>query len=175
MSLLERMWDRFVRPAYRQHLKVTFWLERHVAYGLFPIIKRLAPGTREAWMQLDTMQTFFLYERPILAIFRGDALKINLEGPLYECGNNTYPLGAQIFVAHAGWISLGPIDANDLHRQIRKAIDDATFRWLSEAGKLTLATPCREPRYRAVDDDIALRQMAAAAGSRPIELDTGDV
>lgn len=139
----------------------------------FPIAERMSSGTHEAWSQLNAIRPFFIGERPLISIIKGDDIWVHVEGLEFDCGGTVYPLGAQVFIDKAGWLNLGPAEAIDLHQAIRRAVDAAAFRWLSERRKLELASPCRTPRNRPVDDEIALRQMAAAAGKDLLEMESG--
>lgn len=59
------------------------------------------------------------------------------------------------------------MQAAELIQLIREAIDAAALRWLAHRQLLFGAQHARTARNRAVDDPIALRQMAAAARSAP--------
>lgn len=163
MSLLKRMRASFARLIDTTYVNVTFRMDRQVAYELLPIIKRMAPGTHDAWALINAVKVFFLDQRPIIAVHKGEETRAYIEGPQYACGSVTFPLGAQVFVDRAGWVNLNPVEAHDLHLRIGKAIDEAILRWLGEEGQLMLASPGRKERDRQIDDPVALRQMAAAA------------
>ncbi|MDE2410712.1 MAG: hypothetical protein KGM18_02945 [Sphingomonadales bacterium] len=164
MSLVQRMRDHFARAPRGDFIKRSIEIDRGVAYHLVPMIERMATGTHEAWCLLNAARQFFIDDRPLISIVKGDEIRMLVEGPEYTCDGTIYPLGAQVFVDKAGWLNLGPVEALDLQEAIRRAIDVAAFRWLSEHSKLGMAAPFRMPRDRPIDDEIALRQMAAAAG-----------
>lgn len=164
MSLVQRLRDAFARSSCLDFDNVSLRIDRGVAYHLVPIAERMSSGTHEASSQLNAIRPFFLSERPLISIIKGDDIWVHVEGPEYDCAGTIYPLGAQVFIDKAGWLNLGPAEAIHLHQAIRRAVDAAAYRWLSERRKLELASPCRSPRDRSVEDEIALRQMAAAAG-----------
>lgn len=94
---------------------------------------------------------------------------VNLEGPIYDCGDKKYPLGAQVHVENLGWLNLGPIEAIELHAHLREAVDVAAYRWLIERDLLSHFDSCRTVRDREFDDYVSLRQMAAAARRTQLE------
>lgn len=148
--------------SYLTSIKATFRIDRDVALHLVPIVKRLAPGDYEAWVRLNVIRPFFLGERPITEIFRGDRVTINIEGPEYVCGGFNFPLGGLIIADQTGWLDIDPVETSELLKCLRKAIDEAAFRWLGENGKLDQPTSPHNQRNRPVDDEIARQQMVAA-------------
>lgn len=166
MSILNTIRDRITRPLFDPGFsKATFRIDRAVALHLVPIIEQLAPGDQEAWVQLNAIRPFFLGERPIVEIFKGDEIWVRIEGPIYTCGGIDFPLGGMVMADKVGWLNIGPVETIELLKRIRKAIDEAAFRWLSENAKIGQARSPRERRNRPIDDEVAFRQMAAAAGS----------
>ncbi|MFM5953327.1 MAG: hypothetical protein ACKOPE_03360 [Novosphingobium sp.] len=156
----------FQRSA-RRHRFVphTVQVQRCIAPELVSLADRLFADDADGAAFRNALRPFFLTERPRIAILKGDEIWFHLEGPQFECGDRTFPLGAQVFIDGRGWQLLGPVDAADLHSVLREAIDAATYRWLAGHGMLERIAPLRARRNRPVDDELALRQMAAAAGS----------
>lgn len=111
----------------------------------------------------QALRPFFNGERPRIEILRGDDITFHLEGPKFVCGDKTYPLGAEVFIANEGWISLGPVEADSLLEQLRASLDVAAYKWLNEHG-LGAEVDCeRFRRDRKFDDPLALRRMVAEA------------
>ncbi|TRD11113.1 hypothetical protein FGU71_04100 [Erythrobacter insulae] len=164
MSFIQQLRDRFARPQKSGFLNYNFRIDRQVAYYLTPLIERMASGDNEAWILLNAVRFHFIGERPISAIHLGEEVRLYVEGPRFECGDETFPIGAQVSVGWAGWVNLDPVEASDLDYKVRKAIDEAVFRWVSEANLTGRTSPCRQPRSREHEDHIALRQMVTAAG-----------
>lgn len=156
---------RLFRARSPRDIRVTFRIDRGIAPDVIPIIERLAPGTDEAVTALYAVLPYFRDERPITAIVRGKEITLYEEGPRFHCGKELYPLGGQLSVDRIGWINLGPVDTAALHARLREAIDTAAFRWVSERDKLALASPCRQPRVRAIDDYLAKLEMEAAVAA----------
>lgn len=175
MSLFQNLHARLCRALSPHDVKVTIRIDREVVHYLLPIIERIAPGTNEAWTALDAIRPFFRDDRPVTTIMSGNDIRFHEEGPLTTCGGQTYPLGAQVFINRLGWLKLGPVDARDLHAALREANDTAGYRWIFERDKLSRATPCREPRVRAIDDYLARLEMEAAARAVPPESETDHV
>jgi len=165
MATFHDLRTRFVRALSPRDIRATFRIDRGIAPDIIPIIERLAPGTDEAVTALYAILPYFRDERPITAIVRGKEITLYEEGPRFHCGRELYPLGGQLFVDRVGWINLGPVDTAALHSRLREAIDQAAFRWISERGKLPLASPCRQPRVRAIDDYLARLEMEAAVAA----------
>ena len=166
MSILGAIRDRITLAGPESgYTKATFRIDRAVAYHLIPIIEQLASGDHEARVRLNAIRPFFLGERPLVEIFKGDEIWVHIEGPLYTCGNMDFPLGGLVMADKAGWLNIGPVEATELLKRIRKSIDEVAFRWLSENAMIGPARSPRERRNRPIDDEIALHQMAAAAGS----------
>lgn len=170
MSIFAAIRDRIILPLFDTgYTKATFRIDRQVAVHLIPIIKRLAPGDYEAWVQLDTIRPFFFDERPLLEIFNGKQVCVHIEGPLYTCGGMDFPLGGQLMADKFGWLNIGPGETRELLLRIRKAIDEATFAWASENDLGGEGRSPRVVRNRPVDDELALRQMADAAAKILLE------
>lgn len=165
----------FHRPQ-RNHRLVshTVQVPKCLAVVLIPLVERLLADDDDGSALQSAVRPFFLGERPRIAILKGEEVWFHLEGPQYDCGGMTFPLGAQVFIANRGWFNLGPIQAAALHTQLREAIDSTAFRWIIEHDLLAHARPLRAERSRPIDDAIALRQMAAAAGSLHPEREQGD-
>jgi hypothetical protein len=144
-------------------IRRSFHVPTAIAAVLIPLVERLLADDADGDSFQTALRPFFLGERPRIAIIRGDDVALNVEGPRYKCGEETYPLGSQMFLDKLGWLNLGPVETEELHACLRAAIDAAAFRWLSEHGKIDQVKPSRQPRNRGIDDEIALRQMAAAA------------
>lgn len=164
MSLIQRVRDSFARPVNSGYQTYTFRIDQQIAYYLVPMIERMAEGHHEAWALINAVRLHFADERPIIAVHAGEEARVYIEGPHYTVGEDAFPMGAQVAVGWAGWLNLDPIETLDLDRAIRKAIDETVFRWVSEHNLSGRSTPCRQPRNRELEDRIALRQMAAAAG-----------
>ncbi|MBU6394097.1 MAG: hypothetical protein KGQ75_05970 [Sphingomonadales bacterium] len=164
MSLMQRVRDSFARPANAGYQTYTFRIDQQIAYHLVPMIERMAGGHRDAWALVNAIRFHFADDRPIIASHAGIEARVYLEGPHQIFGDDVFPMGAQVAVGAAGWVNLDPIESSDLDRAIRRAIDDAVFRWVSEHNLTGRGSPCRQPRNRELEDHIALRQMAAAAG-----------
>lgn len=166
----------FFRRPPRSHRSVphTIQVPKSLALNLIPLIERLVADDDDGSALRTAVRPFFFGERPRVTILKGEEVWFHLEGPQYECGGQVLPLGAQIFVADRGWLSLGPVDAAALHAKLRKAIDAAAYRWIIEWGLLDHVRPLRAERNRRVDDRLALRQMAAAAGSIQQESEPDD-
>lgn len=166
----------FFRRPPRSHRLVPRMVQipKCLAVILMPLIERLVADDDDGSALRTAVRPFFFGERPRIAILKGEEVWFHLEGPQHECGGQVLPLGAQIFVADRGWLSLGPADAAALHATLREAIDAAAYRWIIERGLLDHVQPLRAERNRRVDDPLALRQMAAAAGSIQQESEPGD-
>ena len=166
----------FFHRSQRYHRSVphTVQVPKSLAVNLIPLIERLVADDDDGSALRTALRPFFLGERPRIAILKGEEVWFHLEGPQHECGGQVFPLGAQIFIAERGWLSLGPVDAAALHAKLREAIDTAAYRWIIERGLLDHVRPLRAERNRRVDDPLALRQMAAAAGSIQQESEPGD-
>lgn len=162
MATFHDLRTRLFRALSPHEIRVTFRIDRGIAPDIIPIIERLAPGTDEAVTALYAILPYFRDERPITAIVRGKEITLYEEGPRFDCGKELYPLGGQLFVDRVGWLNLGPVDTVALHARLREAIDQAAFRWISERDKLALASPCRQPRVRAIDDYLARLEMLTA-------------
>jgi hypothetical protein len=144
-------------------IRRSFQVPTAVAVVLVPLVERLLADDKDGASFQAAIRPFFNGERPRLEIIRGDDIVLNVEGPRYTCGEETYPLGSQLFLDKLGWLNLGPVETEVLRACLRAAIDAAAFRWLSENGKIDQVKPSRQPRNRGIDDEIALRQIAAAA------------
>ena len=164
MSLLQRVRDSFARPINSGYQTYTFRIDQQVACHLVPMIERMADGDNDAWALINAVRFHFADQRPIIALHRGEEGRAYIEGPLYNVGGERFPLGAQVAVGCVGWVNLDPVEARDLDCTIRKAVDDALYRWLAEHDLTGRGTPCRQPRNRELEDHIAHYQMAAAAG-----------
>lgn len=153
------------RRSSRKHrfISHTIHVRKCIAPQLVSLADRLFADDEDGDAFQTALRPFFLTERPRIAILKGDEIWFHLEGPLYDCGGRTFPLGAQVFVDHLGWLQLGPVDAGDLHARLRKAIDAAVFNWLIEHDLLDQCEPLRSRCNRPIDDEVALRQMADAA------------
>lgn len=164
MSLFQRVRDSFARPVNSGYHTYTFRIDQQIAYHLVPMIERMAEGHGDAWALVNAVRFHFADQRPIIAAHMGEEGRAYIEGPRYTFGYERFPLGAQVAVGCAGWVNLDPIEARDLDCAVRKAIDDALFRWVAEHNLTGRGTPCRQPRNRDLEDHLALHQMAAAAG-----------
>ena len=149
---------------HHRYISHTVQIPRCLADVLVPLADRLFADTIDGAAFQYAIRPFFLGERPRTAILKGDDIWIYLEGPVYEIDGESFPMGAQMIVSPSGWLSLGPVEAAELHAELRKVIDATAFRWLIQKGLLGEAEPTRPERDRKIDDTIALRQMAAAAG-----------
>lgn len=154
----------FQRAA-RRHRFVphTVQVQKCIAPELIKLADRLFADNADGAAFRTALRPFFITERPRIAILKGEEIWFHLEGPLFDCGDKTFPLGAQIFVNCKGWLQLGPVEAADLHAVLREAIDAATYRWLISHDLLDAIETFRARRNRPMDDEIALRQMVAAA------------
>lgn len=161
------------QPSHRS-VPHTVQVPKSLAVNLIPLIERLVADDDDGSALRTALRPFFLGERPRIAILKGEEVWFHLEGPQYECGGQVLPLGAQIFIADRGWLSLGPVDAVTLHAKLREAIDAAAYRWTIEQRLLDHVRPLRAERNRRVDDPLALRQVAAAAGAIQQESEPGD-
>lgn len=135
---------------------------------LRPLLDRLLADDDDGDTFQKTIGPFFTAERPLVLIERGDTTRLYVEGPWYPVCDRSFPLGAQL-ATEVGWFDLTSIEAAELIGKLREAIDATAFRWLIRKGKLSKVQQCRRDRNRAVDDPLALRQMAAAAGRLPQE------
>lgn len=165
MATFHDLRARFARALFPPDVRVTFRIDRGIARDIIPIIERLAPGHHEAVTTLHAVLPFFRDERPVTAIVRGKDIMLYEEGPHFHCGKELYPLGGQLFVDRVGWLNLGPVATAELHARLCEAIDTAAYRWISERNALVRATPCRQPRVRAIDDYLAKLEMEAAAAA----------
>jgi hypothetical protein len=157
----------FFQRSARRHRFVahTVQVQKCIAPELISLADRLFADDADGAAFRNALRPFFITERPRIAILKGDEIWFHLEGPSFACGERTFPLGAQVFINCRGWLPLGPVDAADLHAVLREAIDAATYRWLIDRNLLDQVETFRARRDRPIDDEIALRQMAAAAGS----------
>lgn len=165
----------FHRPT-RSHRLVphTLQIPKDLAIVLVPLVERLLADNEDGSALRTALRPFFLGERPRIAVLKGEDVCFHLEGPQYDCGGQTFPLGAQVFIGERGWLNLGPVEAAALHKLLREAIDTTTTRWIIERDLLDHVRPLRAERNRRVDDPLALRQMAAAAGLIHQEGEPGD-
>ena len=130
---------------------------------LRPLLDRLLADDADGMCLQTTIRPYFVSERPLVLIERGDTTCLYVEGPWHSVGDQSFPLGAQL-QTEVGWLDLTPEQAANLIRLMRQAIDATAFRWLVQERQLSRAQPARHNRNRAIDDPLALRQMAAAAG-----------
>jgi len=135
---------------------------------LKPVVDRLLADTEDGDCFQMTIRPYFTCERPLVRIERGETTCLYVEGPRYTVGDKLFPLGAQL-LTEIGWYDLTPMQAARLVSMIERAIDATAFRWLVDERQLSKAQDARRDRNRAVDDPIALRQMAAAANDAPPE------
>lgn len=149
---------------HHRYISHTVQIARCLADELVPLADRLFADTIDGAAFRFAIRPFFMGERPRAAILKGDDIWLYLEGPVYEIDGTQFPMGAQMIVSPSGWLSLGPVEAAELHTELRRVIDATTFRWLIQKGLLGDVEPLRPERDRKTDDPIALRQMAAAAG-----------
>lgn len=134
-----------------------------VAFALIPMADRLFADDHDGDTFQQALRPFFSGERPRIEILRGDNITFHLEGPKFVCGEKTYPLGAEVFIANEGWISLGPVEANDMLSNLRVYLDVAAYKWLNDHN-LTAEIDCaRMGRDRKFDDPLAVRTMVADA------------
>lgn len=143
----------------------TVQVQRCIAPELISLADRLFADDADGAAFRNALRPFFITERPRIAILKGEEIWFHLEGPIFDCGDRTFPLGAQVFIDCRGWLQLGPVTAADLHSVLREAIDAAAYQWLIANNLLDQIEPLRARRNRPIDDEVALRQMAAAAGS----------
>ncbi|MEP6868190.1 MAG: hypothetical protein ABJA20_06710 [Novosphingobium sp.] len=157
----------FFHLSSRRHRFVAHTVQVHkcIAPELISLADRLFADDADGAAFRNALRPFFITERPRIAILKGEEIWFHLEGPNFDCGDRTFPLGAQVFIDCRGWLQLGPVEAADLHAVLCEAIDAAAYRWLIDNNLLDEIEPLRARRNRLVDDEIALRQMAAAAGS----------
>ncbi|WP_296676314.1 hypothetical protein [Novosphingobium sp.] len=151
----------------RRHRFVTHTVQvqRCIAPELISLADRLFADDADGAAFRNALRPFFITERPRIAILKGEEIWFHLEGPIFDCGARSFPLGAQVFIDCRGWLLLDPVAAADLHSVLREAIDAAAYQWLIGNNLLDQIEPLRPRRNRLIDDEIALRQMAAAAGS----------
>ena len=133
-----------------------------------PLLDRLLADDADGMCLQTAIRPYFVGERPLVLILRGATTCLYVEGPWYAVGDRRFPLGAQL-QTEFGWFDLSPMQAAALIRLHEEALDVANLGWLTRENLLSEAQPTRYDRNRAVDDPIALRQMAAAAGSTPPE------
>ena len=129
---------------------------------LRPLLDRLLADDADGTCLQTTIRPYFVSERPLVLIERGQTTCLYVEGPWHTIGKRSFPLGAQL-QTEVGWLDLTPQQAAELIRLIRGAIDAVAFRWLVQERQLSRAQPARHNRNRAIEDPLALRQMAAAA------------
>ena len=135
---------------------------------LRPLLDRLLADDDDGLCLQTAIRPYFVSERPLVRIERGETTCLYVEGPWYTVGNRSFPLGAQL-QTEVGWLDLTPPQAAELISLIAKAIDAIAFRWLVQERQLGKAQPARRGRNRVIDDPLALRQMAAAASRVPQE------
>ena len=153
----------FRNPTRKNFIRHRFNIPTNEAITLVPIIERLLADHTDGDAFQQALRPFFNGERPRIAIISGHDVTLYVEGPRYVCGDKSYPLGAQLFLANLGWINVGPVETAELQTRLAASIDATVFRWLGEQGDNTAVHSCRVPRERPLEDEIALRQMAAAA------------
>ena len=166
----------FFHRASRRHRFVahTVQVQKCIAPELISLADRLFADDADGAAFRNALRPFFITERPRIAILKGDEIWFHLEGPRFDCKDRTFPLGAQVFVDTRGWVQLGPVAAADLHSVLRVAIDAAAYQWLLDNNLLDRIETFRARRNRPIDDEVALRQMAAAAGSIHPEAEPSD-
>jgi hypothetical protein len=131
---------------------------------LRPLLDRLLADDDDGTCLQTAIRPYFIGERPLVLIERGETTCLYVEGPWYNVGDRSFPLGAQL-QTEIGWLDLTPPQAAELISVIAKSIDAIAFRWLVQERQLGKTQPARRARNRAIDDPLALRQMAAAARS----------
>jgi hypothetical protein len=149
-------------------------IPRDIEHTANPIIDRLLAPTFDGACLFSAIRPLFGGERPRSEAIRGTTTRFYVEGPWYNVADISFPLGGQLWFEDAGWVNLDPVQAACLLKRGRDSFDDAAYRWAAEANLIGRATSCRRPRIRSLEDELALRQMAAAAGCAPPEGETHD-
>lgn len=149
------------------HTTHRFRIPRDVECTLKPMIDRLLADNTDGATLITAIRPLFGGERPRSEVIRGTTTRFYVEGPWYNIAELGLPLGGQLSFDHIGWTNLDPAQTKSLRQRVYEAVDDAIYRWAAAGNVLARATPCRLPRIRPLEDPLALRQMAAAAGCSP--------
>lgn len=151
------------------HTTHRFRIPRDIECTLKPMLDRLLADNTDGASLIAAIRPHFGGERPRSEVIRGTTTRFYVEGPWYNVAELEFPLGGQLSFDHLGWLNLDPMQTSALRQRVREAVDDAIYRWAAAGNQLHHVSPCRRGRIRSLEDPLALRQMAAAAGCGPRE------
>ena len=128
------------------------WTARIAEYAA-PLTERLIADTDDGGTYRAAIADWRSAERPPICIHSAEISTVRIDGPWQQAGDTSLPLGG-LLLSPGVTAHLNPIEADALHRLIRKAIEREILKWIARyrrqdrrpvPAKITARRPIRQP------------------------------